>query len=203
MAENLAQLDALINLAAQFNQKGWTPATSSNFSLRNSDQSISITESGHHKGFLKTADFLTVDINGVPTDKRKPSAETGLHTLIYKTFENAACVLHTHSPQATVISMASSDATSLRFAGYEILKAFPGIHTHESEVYLPIFDNSQDIDALAQQVRENLRAFNIPAFLIRGHGLYVWGDSLDAANRHIEAVEFLLTCELLHRSYTR
>ena len=42
-----------------------------------------------------------------------------------------------------------------------------------------------------------LLAPDIP-YLIRGHGLYVWGSDIDQAFDRLEAVEFLLHCEL-HR----
>jgi methylthioribulose-1-phosphate dehydratase len=31
-------------------------------------------------------------------------------------------------------------------------------------------------------------------FLVRGHGLYAWGETLAAAKRHVEGLEFLLSC---------
>jgi len=34
------------------------------------------------------------------------------------------------------------------------------------------------------------------AYLIEGHGLYTWGATVDDAVRHIEALEFMLECEL-------
>ena len=33
-------------------------------------------------------------------------------------------------------------------------------------------------------------------FLVKGHGLYAWGNSLREAKRHLEGIEFLLSCEL-------
>ncbi len=36
--------------------------------------------------------------------------------------------------------------------GYEMQKGLEGIKTHQSQVWLPIFDNTQDIPALQKQV---------------------------------------------------
>jgi len=36
-------------------------------------------------------------------------------------------------------------------------------------------------------------------YLIRGHGVYVWGADMDVALARLEALEFLLACELAHR----
>jgi ribulose-5-phosphate 4-epimerase/fuculose-1-phosphate aldolase len=61
-----------------------------------------LSESGKDKGSLTTDDFLQVEIatNRAPSG-RKPSAETGLHTLIYRLFP-ANAVLHVHTVNATV-----------------------------------------------------------------------------------------------------
>ena len=34
----------------------------------------------------------------------------------------------------------------------------------------------------------------VPGFLIRGHGLYAWGRDIAEARRHVEGLEFLLSC---------
>jgi methylthioribulose-1-phosphate dehydratase len=36
----------------------------------------------------------------------------------------------------------------------------------------------------------------IPAYLIRGHGLYGWGATMAEARRVVEATEFMISCEL-------
>ncbi len=71
----------------ELSARGWTPATSSNFSQRIDDQHVAITVSGRDKGKLTEADIMVVDLDGNPvaTD-RKSSAETLLHTHLYKRF---------------------------------------------------------------------------------------------------------------------
>ena len=76
--------------------------------------------------------------------------------------------------------------------------------THESSVWLPIFDNTQDIPSLQRQVVEYLQKNpheKCWGYLIRRHGLYTWGKDLAEATRHIEVIEFLLECvgRTLHR----
>ena len=48
---------------------GWTPATSSNFSMRLDDRHAAITVSGRHKGKLGEADIMVVDFDGQPVAK--------------------------------------------------------------------------------------------------------------------------------------
>jgi methylthioribulose-1-phosphate dehydratase len=46
---------------------------------------------------------------------------------------------------------------------------------------------------LARELEELLRHRpSAHGFLLRGHGLYTWGKSVDEARRHIEILEFLL-----------
>src|SRR5690606_29260330 len=85
---------------------------------------------------------------------------------------------------------------TIRLAGYELLKAFHGNRTHETEVEVPVFANTQDMRALSAQVDARLDAEPLWAYLIDGHGLYAWGRDMAEARRHLEAFEFLLHCEL-------
>lgn len=193
-------IDALIEAGRFLFGQGWCPATSSNYSMLLPDSSTLITVSGKHKGRLTTNDFLRVDENGKPlqTDLR-PSAETLLHTQLYAWKSDIKVVLHTHSVNATVLTR-MTDANQLVFIGYEMQKAFPGITTHESRVVLPIFENSQDIAALAKEVHSYLSEHpETPAYFIRGHGMYTWGVDMDSCLRHVEATEFLVACELAVR----
>ena len=51
--------------------------------------------------------------------------------------------------------------------------------------------------ALAQEVRSRLQTgAPPPAYLIRGHGAYAWGKDMEEAERVIEALEHLLSCEI-------
>jgi methylthioribulose-1-phosphate dehydratase len=176
---------------------GWTPATSSNFSMRLDERHAAITVSGRDKGRLTEADIMVVDLAGQPvaTDHR-PSAETLLHTQLYARFPDLGCVLHTHSRTQTVASRLFARQGQVRLEGYELLKAFAGNHTHETAIEVPVLPNSQDMPALAAQVERLLDAGPLWGYLIDGHGLYAWGKDMAEARRHLEAFDFLLACEL-------
>jgi methylthioribulose-1-phosphate dehydratase len=78
-----------------------------------------------------------------------------------------------------------------------MLKALPGVTTHETRVEIPVFNNSQDMPALGRFITARLRGEPPPpGYLIRAHGLNVWGASVDEAERVLEALEHLLACEL-------
>ena len=181
--------------------RGWSPATSSNYSTRLSASQALLTVSGKHKGQLGPDDVLATDLAGNSLEPgKKPSAETLLHTQLYSWRPEIGAVLHTHSVNATVLSrLTPSD--SIEFEDYELQKAFSGVSTHESRVLVPIFDNDQDIARLAAKVQPWLEAHpDCVGYLIRGHGLYTWGARMSDALRQIEAFEFLFECELKARA---
>lgn len=194
----------LVTNIRDLSDRGWTPATSSNFSQRMDERHVAITVSGRDKGRLASDDIMVVDLDGRPvaTD-RKSSAETLLHTQLYARFADIGCVLHTHSQAQTVASRLFAAAGRVRLEGYELLKAFRGNETHETALDLPVLPNSQDMPTLARQVDALLDAQPMWGYLIDGHGLYAWGRDMAEARRHLEAFEFLLGCELelrrLHR----
>jgi methylthioribulose-1-phosphate dehydratase len=193
-----AFLDAaqqLVDAGRFIDSKGWVPATSGNFSARLSDGTIAITVSGKHKGRLVIDDIMLIDADANSLDGKKPSAETVLHTSLYKRFPAIHSVLHPHSPSATLISRLYASEVVLE--EYELLKALSGIDTHESRVVIPVFANDQNIPRLAEQVERYLDKHEICyAYIIAGHGLYTWGSSVQETLRHLEALDFLFECEL-------
>ncbi|KLI99750.1 methylthioribulose 1-phosphate dehydratase [Luteimonas sp. FCS-9] len=182
-------------------QAGWTPATSSNFSQRLDDRHAAITVSGRDKGRLQEGDIMVVDFDGQAVGStHRPSAETLLHTQLYRRFPEVGCILHTHSPNQTIASRLYAAAGHVRLEGYELLKAFAGNATHETAIDVPVLPNSQHMPTLAAQVERLLDAGPMWGYLIDGHGLYAWGRDMAEARRHLEAFDFLLHCELaLHR----
>ncbi len=102
-------------------------------------------------------------------------------------------MLHTHSVWSTVLSELHGPEGGLRLAGFEMLKGLEGVRTHQHTEWLPILDNDQDMPALARRVEAMLeQSPAVHGFLLRGHGLYTWGDDLAQARRHVEILEFLL-----------
>ncbi len=177
------------------------PATAGNLSVRLDARRLAITRSGGHKGFLKADDVMQVGLEGqVLTPGAKPSAETLLHCQLYRLFPSVGAVLHGHSVAGTVLSMTQPGA--IRLAQYEVLKVFEGQTTHDAALDLPVFDNDQDIARLAALAEPTLTAGAPLGYLIRGHGVYVWGPDMPTALARLEGLEFLLACELERRKLT-
>ena len=106
-------------------------------------------------------------------------------------------MLHTHSRTQTVASRLYSNEGVIRFSGYELQKAIAGHTTHESHIDLPVFPNTQHMPELVEKVDTWIDAGKpLYGYLIDGHGIYTWGRDMAETERHIEAFEFLLNCEL-------
>lgn len=190
-------IEAIRAAGRRMDARGWVPATAGNISLRLADGRIAITRSGVHKGFIPEDGVMTVDLEGRPeASNLRPSAETGLHCGIYRRFPGAGAALHGHSVAATTLSRRRGDHVLL--AGYELLKAFPGLPTHEAAIRLPILDNDQDIARLQARVEQVWDAdpAHPPGYILRGHGVYVWAEDMPGALMRLEALEFMLACEL-------
>lgn len=186
---------ALCEAGRFIDSKGWVPATSGNFSVRLPDGTIAITVSGKHKGRLQLEDIMLVNAEGAALDGKKPSAEALLHTSLYKRFSKAQCVLHPHSINAMLVSRVFKDELVLE--NYELLKALSGTTTHETRTAVPIFANDQNIPRLAEHVDRYLdHHSDCYAYVIAGHGLYTWGESVEEALRHLEALDYMFDCEL-------
>ncbi|MDX1919024.1 MAG: methylthioribulose 1-phosphate dehydratase [Candidatus Caenarcaniphilales bacterium] len=189
------ELTALIH---QLHTRGHSPATSTNYSFRLPDRkSFFISASGIDKALFREEDFLEVDENGIPLsdDSPRPSAETPLHSLIYRFFPEVSCILHSHSLTATLISKLYPKV--FRLSDYELLKGMRGINSHHEVIEIPVFTNSQDMSALGLHVADHLRSNpRALAFLLSGHGLYTWGSTIPEAKRHLEVFEFVGACEL-------
>ena len=188
------EAEALCATARWCFARGWVPATSGNFSVRDrGGKHILISPSGLDKGLMTRADLLEADLNGRAVHpSKKPSAETVLHTVIYRDRPAAHAILHVHTIWSTILSGRFAEQGYLSLAGYELLKGLAGVTTHEHEERVPILANSQNYEGLAADLAVALREFE-PAHgvLLSRHGLYTWGTSVAEARRHLEALEFL------------
>jgi methylthioribulose-1-phosphate dehydratase len=197
----------MVEIIRLFHQRGWSPATSTNYSFRTpeaTEEIYTVSRSGVDKHHFNEHDFMHVDTVGKATEDYaniKPSAETLLHTMLYAQYTDCHAILHTHSVLSTVLSAKYEKQKGFFIENLEVLKALRGITTHETKVWIPVFPNSQDIATLSIEIKDYLTQNpQTYGFLLAGHGLYAWGNSLPEAKRHTEALEFLFRCfEMLTR----
>ncbi|MEV2224168.1 S-methyl-5-thioribose-1-phosphate isomerase [Nocardia vinacea] len=201
---------AIADIARELYGRGWMPGTAGNISVRTGDTAV-ITGSGLSKGELTGADMVTVriaDSTPTPNQQRKPSAETTIHTAVYRT-TGAAAVVHIHPPHATAAATraGSSDAlTTLRITDYELIKGLVAKEpdgTYPTVLDLPVFPNWPDVARIGADIEAHLleNPTAAPALAIAGHGITTWGDNLSQARDRAECLEAL--CELVARTGRR
>ncbi|WP_280298513.1 S-methyl-5-thioribose-1-phosphate isomerase [Nocardia neocaledoniensis] len=190
-------------IARQLYERGWMPGTAGNISVRLGEDAL-ITASGLSKGELREDDTVRVtvaDTTPLPGQHRKPSAETSIHTAVYRT-RQAGAVVHVHSPFATALATTAAEpgeaVTPLRISGYELLKGF-GL-ADPSAVAIPVFPNWPQVPRIGADIEHYLRENPTapPILFIAGHGITTWGDTLAQARDRAECLEAL--CELITRT---
>jgi methylthioribulose-1-phosphate dehydratase len=193
---------ALADIAHDFYNRGWMAGTAGNLSARSSDSDkhFWITSSGLPKGVLDSDDFLLVDIESGDEVQRfrneaKPSAETSIHRLIYRLFPAARACFHVHTVDACIAtSRIPTGQSKMPLPPLEMIKGLD-IWQQDPKVHLDLFDNILEVEKIAAEIEQRF-AFSppeIPALMIRSHGVTVWGESIQQAYNRIELVEFIMS----------
>ncbi|BAY98370.1 methylthioribulose-1-phosphate dehydratase [Tolypothrix tenuis PCC 7101] len=189
--------DALIQLidtARSFYQQGWMVGTAGNLSIRLPDDSFWITASGKSKGELLPSDFVRVYPDGIlekASADLQPSAETAIHQIIYTLFPEAQACYHIHSVESNLVSRFTLE-DNLLLPPLEMLKGL-GVYQKNPCCFLPIFANHLQVARIAADIQQRFTAnsVQIPALLIRDHGVTAWASSPTAARNYIEILEYI------------
>ncbi|MEZ2304172.1 MAG: methylthioribulose 1-phosphate dehydratase [Microcoleus sp.] len=193
----------LIAAAKHFYDRGWMVGTAGNLSSRLDDGSFWITASGRQKGKLTATDFIRMNLDGIileqPDPDSRPSAETSIHLAVYQSFPEAQACYHVHSIEANLVSrLATGDAVSL--PAIEMLKGL-GVWEENPQVSMPLFTNYFSVPKIAQEIGElfAISPPQVPALLIRDHGVTVWANSPATAYNYIEIVEYIFRYMVMAR----
>ena len=196
-------IDALRKAGAFFHSRGWAPATSGNYSARVDEDRVLMTSQVRIRASLRAGTFLLSNLHNEvlakQEDAHRPSAEALLHLQLYQKYPGIGSVLHTFGVFHCAWHLFRG--TSFVSEGLEMHKALTGFSSHEERLEVPIVDNTQDMDALTKELEPRLpgRCTSWPGYLIRGHGVYAWGESVAVAKRHIEGLEFIFETQMLIR----
>ncbi len=197
--DQLAPRAGLIKIARDFHARGWMSGTAGNLSARDDDGGFWITASGKPKGRLEESDFLLLSIaDGTViehTGNNKPSAETAIHRVLYQCIPEARACLHVHSVDACLAAArAPAHADLLPLPPIEMLKGL-GVWDEHPQVNLPLFENDLDVAKIAAAIAARFANSlpQVPALMVRGHGVTVWGGHLQEAYNRIEVLEFIMS----------
>jgi L-fuculose-phosphate aldolase len=178
--EDKLRIEAVKGAKAIF-AKGLVEAGEGNVSIRNGKKrELFITPSFNQYSTLTKDEIVHMNFDGVPLSTGKlPSTETKMHIAIYISRPKAQAVIHTHSPYATMLSIAQKDIPVIMeemyiFLGGSIeVSDFGKAHTEE----------------IGQVALNTLARKN--AALLANHGVIVCGKSMEHAIKFAELVEKL------------
>jgi methylthioribulose-1-phosphate dehydratase len=186
---------ALVQTIRAYHHRGWSPATSTNYSFKDDSNRIWVTRSGIDKSQVTGEDFILVDASGKSFEEvtgKIPSAETLIHCVIYALFPEAKVVLHSHGKFPILAAETSQEELTLE--GWEVQKGFDGVQTHDCALRIPIVENSQSMEDIDYFLRKNANEIQHHCFVIKRHGTYAWGKNIFEAKRHLETLDYL--CEI-------
>lgn len=191
----------------------WMTGTGGAMSLRHGER-IFVTPSGVPKERLQPEDLYVLDLEGgiLSTPKVKPGKKAPKLSDCAPLFLNAhkirkaAVVLHSHGITCNLAASLSDGKSEFRISHQEMIKGITG-HGYTDTLVVPVIDNAPKESALAEPIARTMEAYpNTSAVLVRRHGLFVWGDSWEAAKRHAECLHYLFEAAIemrkLNMDYT-
>jgi methylthioribulose-1-phosphate dehydratase len=197
--DQYAPRSALIEIARDFHARGWMAGTAGNLSARHDAESFWMAASARPKGRLDEGDFLRVRVEDGAVLERKDSgchlsAEVSIHRALYIVFPEARACLHVHTVDACLAAHRARAAHGIPLPSLEMLKGL-GVWQEYPRVQMPLFDNLLDVARIAETIRMRFQAErpDVPALMVRDHGVTVWGNSLQETYNRVEIVEFIMS----------
>ncbi len=176
----------LVTTVRRLAERGLNQGSSGNASVRFGTGFI-VTPSGKSYASMDPEDLVFVDMSGEAQGRHKPSSEWMMHRDIFKRFEGAGAVVHTHSPFATTLACMRKSIPSFH---YEV--AFAGGDDIRCAPYATF--GTQELSDHALAALQGRRAC-----LLANHGAVAWSDEIERAAVLAEKVEALaqLYCQAL------
>ena len=159
---------------------------------------LCITAAGNEKGTLDETNFLEIDDDAeILQGFGRPSDETLLHLTIYRLRPRARCILYSQTVWGMLLSDRYFVDGAIVAAG---LRGVKGPQPASRRTNTRSVSRSSKIPGpdrtLARHRERPARKPSDPrASIIRRHGLYAWGETVEEARRHVEIFEFLFDVE--------
>lgn len=134
----------------------------------------------------------------------KPSQCTPLFLSAF-TRRGAACCIHTHSPWAVLVTLileqqGSGNDKEFRINNIEQIKGFARGYPHaevgnlgyHDTLQIPVIENTAHEEDLTEFMEEAMEKYpDAYAVLVRRHGVYVWGNTVEQAKGQCESLDYL------------
>lgn len=172
-------------------ERGLTPGSSGNISLRLDDGGWLVTPTNASLGFLDPARIARLDAEGRLLAGDKPTKEIPLHSALYETRGAARAIVHLHSTHSVAVSM---------LPGIDPRAVLPPMTAYYmmrvgATALVPYYRPGDP--AVADAIRGLAGKYS--AVLLANHGPVVAGDTLEAAVYATEELEETAKLYLLLR----
>src|SRR6201996_3388454 len=183
--------EEICRLGRSLFERGLTPGSSGNISVRLDDGGWLLTPTNASLGFLDPARLSRLAPDGKLVSGDAPTKEVPLHTALYQTRESAGAVVHLHSTHSVALSMLPEidpRAALPPMTPYYLMKCG---HTALLPYYRP------GDPAVADAIKGLAGKYS--SVLLANHGPVVSGDTLEAAVFAMEELEETAKLYLLLR----
>ncbi|MBB5048598.1 ribulose-5-phosphate 4-epimerase/fuculose-1-phosphate aldolase [Rhodopseudomonas rhenobacensis] len=173
--------DQICRLGRSLFERGLTPGSSGNISLRCDDGGFLVTPTNASLGFLDPALLSRLDADGRLLSGAPPTKEVPLHGALYETRGASRAVVHLHSTHAVALSMLPEidpGAALPPLTAYSVMKC-------GCVALVPYYRPGDP--AVADAIKGLAGKYS--SVLLANHGPVVAGDSLEAAVFAIEELE--------------
>jgi ribulose-5-phosphate 4-epimerase/fuculose-1-phosphate aldolase len=176
-----ASREAICRYGRSLFERGLTPGSSGNISLRLEDGGWLVTPTNASLGFLDPARLSRLDASGKLISGDAPTKEIPLHSALYETRGSAKAIVHLHSTHCVAVSM---------LPGVDPRAALPPLTPYYAmrvgaTALLPYYRPGDP--AVAEAIKGLAGRYS--AVLLSNHGPVVAGESLEAAVYATEELE--------------
>jgi ribulose-5-phosphate 4-epimerase/fuculose-1-phosphate aldolase len=183
--------DQICRLGRSLFERGLTPGSSGNISVRLDDGGWLVTPTNASLGFLDPARLSRLDAKGRLVSGDAPTKEVPLHTALYETRSGAQAVVHLHSTHSVAVSMLPEidpRAALPPMTPYYLMKC-------GATALVPYYRPGDS--AVADAIKGLAGEYS--SVLLANHGPVVAGDTLEAAVFAMEELEETARLYLLLR----
>jgi methylthioribulose 1-phosphate dehydratase / enolase-phosphatase E1 len=191
----------VVDLCNSFYHLGWVTGTGGSISIRHGDR-IFMAPSSVQKERMQEQDIFVLDTSGQELyspqplpgkPKLKLSQCAPLFQHAFSLRKAGACI-HTHDMNAMLCTLAFEN--EFQITHQEMIKGIAG-HGFLDTVTIPIIENTPHECDLADSLEEAMVKYpSSNAVLVRRHGVYVWGNSWEAAKTQAECYHYLFEAAL-------
>ncbi len=191
MTDRESQLRAdIVEVGRRLWVRGFVASNDGNISVRLDEQRLLMTPASVSKGFMTPDMMVITDLNGTMLEGapgRKPSSETMMHLVVYRTRPDVNAVVHSHPPLATGFAVAGIPLDRAVLA--EVVTTLGSIPI--AQYGTP--STMELADAVAPYVKVH------DGLLLANHGALALGTDLFAAYYKMETIEHFAKISLVAR----